>query len=70
MTTRVVVPLDPETMLLPEYVPVTVSVPTGAAEELQEALPPDNVAVHSDVDPDEKVTDPLGVPVPVDTVAE
>jgi hypothetical protein len=50
-----------------------VSVPTGAAEELQEPLPLDSVAVQSGVDPVENVTDPLGVgnPVTVDvTVAE
>ena len=50
-----------------------VSVPTGAAEELQEALPPDNGAVQSDVDPVENVTDPVGVGTPVAlvvTVAE
>jgi hypothetical protein len=29
---------------------------------LQEPLPLDNVAVHSDVDPVENVTEPLGVP--------
>jgi hypothetical protein len=53
---------------LPEYVPKTRSVPTGAADELHEPMPPDSVAVHSAVDPVEKVTDPLGVPG--DAVAE
>jgi hypothetical protein len=70
-TRRLVVPLDPENTVSLEYVPEIVSVPTGAAEELQEPLPLDNVAVQSGVDPVEKVTDPLGVPVTVDvTVAE
>jgi hypothetical protein len=70
-TSRVVDPLDPKNTVSPEYVPEIVSVPTGAAVELQEPLPFDKVAVHSGVDPVENVTDPLGVPVTVDvTVAE
>jgi hypothetical protein len=44
------------------------SVPRGAAVELHEPLPLDNVAVQSGVDPVENVTDPIGLP-PV-TVAE
>jgi hypothetical protein len=44
---------------------VIVSLPTGAAEELQEALPLDNVAVQSWVDPLVKMTDPVGVGNPV-----
>jgi hypothetical protein len=44
------------------------SVPSGAAAELHEPLPLDNVAVQSTVDPVENVTDPVGVP-PL-TVAE
>jgi hypothetical protein len=48
-----------------------VSVPIGAAEELHEPLPFDKVAVQSGVDPAEKVTEPLGVPLAVDvTFAE
>jgi hypothetical protein len=48
-----------------------VSVPIGAAEELQEPLLFDKVAVQSGVDPAEKVTEPLGVPLAVDvTFAE
>jgi len=73
LTTRLVVPLDPENTLSPEYVPEIVSVPIGAAEELQEPLPLDNVAVQSVVDPVENVTDPVGVGMPatfVVTVAE
>jgi hypothetical protein len=71
LTTRLVVPVEPENTLLPEYAPEIVSVPTGAAEELQEPLPLDNVAVQSGVDPVENVTDPVGVPVAVDvTFAE
>jgi hypothetical protein len=64
-TVRLVVPLDPEKLLSPEYKPEIVSVPPGAAVELQEPLPPDSVAVQSDVDPDVKVTDPLGAGSPV-----
>jgi hypothetical protein len=73
LTTRLVVPVEPENTLSPEYVPEIVSVPTGAAEELQEPPPLDNVAVQSGVDPVEKVRDPLGVGNPVTvlvTVAE
>jgi hypothetical protein len=73
LTTRLVVPVEPENTLLPEYTPEIVSVPTGAAEELQEPLPLDNVAVQSGVDPVENVTDPVGVGNPVTvlvTVAE
>jgi hypothetical protein len=65
LTTREVVPVEPENTLLPEYAPEIVSVPIGAAEELQEPLPLDNVAVQSVVDPVENVTDPLGVGMPV-----
>jgi hypothetical protein len=71
LTTRLVDPLDPANTLSPEYVPEIESVPIGAAVELQEPLPFDNVAVQSGVDPVENVTDPLGVPVAVDvTFAE
>jgi hypothetical protein len=42
-----------------------VSVPVGAAEEGQEPVPPDKVAVQSDVDPAENVTVPVGVGCPV-----
>ena len=73
LTTRGFVPVDPANTLSPEYAPEIVSVPTGAAEEVHEPLPPDNVAVHSGVNPVMNVTDPVGVgtPVaPVDTVAE
>jgi hypothetical protein len=74
LTTRLVVPVEPKNMVSPEYVPVMVSVPIGAVEELQEPVPAlDNVAVQSDVNPVENVTDPLGMgsPVTVDvTVAE
>jgi hypothetical protein len=41
-----------------------VSFPAGAAEELQEALPPERVAVHSDVVPVLNVTEPVGVGYP------
>jgi hypothetical protein len=52
---------------------VIVSLPTGATEEVQEAVPPDNVAIQSDVDPVVNVTVPVGVGTPVAlvvTVAE
>jgi hypothetical protein len=71
LTTRLVVPFDPANTVSPEYVPEIESVPIGAAVELHEPLPFDNVAVQSGVEPVENVTDPLGVPVAVDvTVAE
>jgi hypothetical protein len=57
----------------PAYAPEIVSVPAGAAEELQEPLPFDRVAAQSGVVPVENVTEPLGVGTPVafvDTVAE
>jgi hypothetical protein len=53
--------------------PVIVSVPTGATEELHVALPLDSVAVHSVVVPVVNVTEPVGVGCPltlVVTVAE
>jgi hypothetical protein len=68
VTVSVVVPVEADNPAPPEYVPKIRSVPSGAAVALHEPLPLDNVAVHSDVDPVENVTDPLGVP-PV-TVAE
>ena len=64
---------ETENMPLPEYVAEIVSVPAGAAEEPQEPLPPDSVAVQSVVDPVVNVTEPLGVGTPeafVVTVAE
>jgi hypothetical protein len=47
-----------------------VSVPTGAAAEVHEPEPPESVAVHSDVEPLETVTEPVGVPGPEVTDAE
>src|SRR5580704_15207259 len=74
LTTRLVVPVEPKNSVSPEYVPVMVSVPIGAAVEVQEPVPaPDSVATQSGVDPVENVTDPVGVgsPVTVDvTVTE
>jgi hypothetical protein len=64
-TARVVVPVDPEKVPSPEYAPETVSVPRGAAVELHEPLPLDNVAVQSVVDPVVNVTEPVGVGNPV-----
>jgi hypothetical protein len=74
LTTSGVVPVEPTNTVSPEYIPVIVSVPAGAAEEGHEAVPSlNNVAVQSGVDPLVNVTEPVGVgnPVPFDvTVAE
>lgn len=64
-TTRLVVPVDPEKSVSPEYAPEIVCVPTGAVVALHEPLPLDNVAVQSGVDPAVNVTDPVGVGSPV-----
>jgi hypothetical protein len=72
-TTSVVVPVDAEKLLSPEYAPETVSLPPGAAIEVHEPWPPDKVAVQSAVDPVVNVTDPVGVGSPAtvdDTVVE
>jgi hypothetical protein len=73
-TTRDDEPIEPENTALPEYVPVIVSLPTGAAAEVHEPLPlTDSVAVQSAVDPVVNATDPCGVGIPttfVVTVAE
>jgi hypothetical protein len=68
LTTREVVPVEPANALSPEYNPETVSVPTGAAEELHHPLPSESVAVHSGVDPVVNVTEPVGVGTPVSLV--
>jgi hypothetical protein len=68
LTTRGVVPVEPENTVLPAYVPVIVSFPTGAVEEVQEAVPLENVTVQSCVDPAENVNEPLGVGTPVAVV--
>jgi hypothetical protein len=65
LTTRLVVPVDPEKSVSPVYAPEIVSVPTGAVVALHEPLPLDNVAVQSDVNPAVNVTDPVGVGNPV-----
>lgn len=73
LTTRELVPDEPAKTSSPEYAPEIVSVPAGAAEELQEPLPFDRVATQSGVDPVVKVTVPVGVGTPVAlvvTVAE
>lgn len=62
VTSSVVDPVE-AAVPLPEYVPNTRSLPSGAADELQDPLPLDNVAVHSGVDPVENVTEPLEAPV-------
>ena len=72
LTVSEVVPVELPNTASPEYIPEIVSVPTGAAAELQEPIPPDSGAVHSVVDPVENVTEPVGVgPAPTGvTVAE
>jgi hypothetical protein len=72
LTTRDFVPVEPANVESPEYVPVIVSVPTGAAAELHDPVPLDNAGiVHSVVDPVVNVTEPVGVPAPTGvTVAE
>ena len=67
-TSSVVDPVEPPKTESPEYAPETVSEPTGAAVELHEPLPFDNVAVQSVVDPAENVTDPVGAGRPVAVV--
>jgi hypothetical protein len=69
-TVKDVVPLDGALLVLPEYVPVTMSVPTGAIVALQLAEPEDNAGVvHNVLAPSLKVTEPVGVPEPEVTVA-
>ena len=71
LTTSDVDPVEPANVLSPEYVPVIVSVPAGAADELHEPPPPDNVAMQRGVEPVVNVTVPPGVPPTLDvTVAE
>jgi hypothetical protein len=65
LTSSVVDPVEGDNPIWPEYVAKTKSVPTGAAGELQDPLPLANVAVHSDVDPVENVTEPVGVRTPL-----
>lgn len=67
-TASVVVPVDPEKSVSPEYTPEMVSVPSGAAEELHVPLPFESVAVQSGVDPVVNVTDPVGVGKPMTLV--
>ena len=47
-----------------------VSEPAGVVVEVQVPVPPDKVAVHSVVDPEVKVTVPVGVPVDPVAVSE
>lgn len=66
-------PLDTEKSASPEYAPEIVSVPSGAAEELQVPLPFVSVAVQRVVGPVVNATDPVGLGSPavlVDTVTE
>jgi len=70
VTVRVVVPDDGANLLSPEYVPVTVSVPTGAFEAVHDPEPLTRPpVVHSVIDPAVKVTAPVGVPDEEVTVA-
>jgi hypothetical protein len=68
LTTRLVDPVDTEKLASPAYAPEIVSDPNGAAEELHEPMPPDKVAVQSDVAPAVNVTGPLGAGNPVAVV--
>jgi hypothetical protein len=68
LTTRDVVPAEPENSPSPEYVPETASLPAGAAELLHAPLPFDKVAVQSGVDPVTNVTEPPGVGKPAPLV--
>ncbi len=69
-TTMVVVPEEAVNVLSPEYVPVTVLLPTGRAVEVQLPDPETrSPVVHKTVEPILNVTVPVGVPAP-DTVAE
>lgn len=73
VTPSVVVPVDPAKVKSPEYAPEIVSVPTGAADEVQVPVPFTKFAVHSVVVPVVNETDPVGVGFPltlVVTVAE
>jgi hypothetical protein len=70
-TTRLVEPAELKNTVVPAYAPEMVSVPNGAAEELQEPLPFDKGAVQIEVVPVVKVTEPFGMaPTFVVTVAE
>jgi hypothetical protein len=64
VTVRVAVPEDPAKPAPPEYVPVTVSAPTGAVVAPQAATPPERTALQRVFLPVVKVTFPVGVPVP------
>jgi hypothetical protein len=64
------VPVEVAKVESPEYVPVTLAVPTGAWVELQLPVPELRVAVHSVTLPSLKITEPVGVPVLAVTVAE
>jgi hypothetical protein len=70
LTSSASVPTEPAKLASPEYVPVTVSEPTGALLAEQVPLPALSVAVQSVADPTEMATDPVGVPAPDVTVAE
>ena len=64
VTVRLAVPEDVVKPVSPEYVPVTVCVPTGTIEEVHDPIPLARVAVvHPVVESTLKVTVPVGVAV-------
>jgi hypothetical protein len=69
LTVRGAVPDEAAKRLVLRYTPVTVSVPTVAAVELHCPVPFERIAVHRLVEPTENVTEPMGVPDAVVTVA-
>jgi hypothetical protein len=68
-TSKNVVPEDTLKLGSPEYVPVTVSTPTGAPSAVHEPVPVTRVTTHNAWVPVVMATDPVGIPIP-STVAE
>jgi hypothetical protein len=64
-TLKDIVPSDGENSESPEYDPVTVSLPGGAAVDVQDPAPAERLAEHIVVDPTVNVTLPVGIPDPV-----
>ena len=63
LTTKLVVPVDGAKVDAPEYFAVTVSIPTGAVEDVHEPTPSTSAPeVHIVVAPIAKVTVPGGLP--------
>ena len=67
---RATVVVEASKPVVPAYLAVTVSTPTGAFGETHVAFPSKRVALHMSVEPIEKATVPVGVPVEAVTVAE